>query len=49
MAVVEAQKSEREQFMIGSKLFFGSLIGALAGTVVGPIVLAILIGKIWGH
>jgi hypothetical protein len=49
MAVVEPLRSGREQFSEGLKLFIGGLVTALGAGIVGPIVLAIIVGEIWGH
>ena len=49
MAVVPPRLSGRQQFMTGLQMMVGGLVGALAATIAGPIVLAFLVGKIWGH
>jgi hypothetical protein len=41
--------SEREQAIMGVKIFVGVIFGAIMMTIVGPIVLAIIIGLADGH
>lgn len=48
MAVVEPKRSTRDQLRMGAGMVVGGLVGAIMVGVVGPIVLAILVGAIWG-
>ena len=49
MPVVDPRPSHRDQVRMATGIVVTGLIGAIMAGVVGPIVLAILIGKIWGH
>lgn len=48
MAVVEPRRSGRDQLRLGGAIVVGGLVGAVMVGIVGPIVLAILVGAIWG-
>jgi hypothetical protein len=49
MAQSEVIRSQREQFVMAGKIAVGVVIGVIATTVVGPIILAIVIGLATGH
>lgn len=49
MAVVEPKRSDRDQLRMGGAMVVGGLVGAIMVGIVGPIVLAILIGAIAGY
>ena len=42
-------RSDREQFVTAAKIAVGVLVGAIMATVVGPIILAIIVGAAEGH
>ncbi|MCK4176841.1 hypothetical protein ACFFRE_07910 [Aciditerrimonas ferrireducens] len=48
MAVVEPKPSRREQTKMALGMAAGGLIGAVLVGIVAPIVLAMLVGAIWG-
>lgn len=48
MAVVEPKRTTRDQLRLGGGMVIGGLVGAIMVGIVGPIVLAILVGAIWG-
>ena len=49
MAVVSPQRSKREQARMALEISVATVIVTIMVGVIGPIVLAILVGKIWGH
>lgn len=48
MAVVEPRRSDRDQLRLGIGMVVGGLVGAIAVGIIGPIVLAIIIGAAAG-
>lgn len=48
MAVVEPMRTPRQQLRLGLSMVVGGLVVSVVAGVAGPIVLAILIGAIWG-
>lgn len=48
MAVVEPMRSDRDQLRMGVAMAAAGLIGAIMAGIVGPIVLAIIIGALGG-
>jgi len=44
-----ATYSEREQLVMAGKIAVGILVGAIMATIVGPIVLAVIVGLAEGH
>lgn len=49
MAVVQPKRSSREQLRIGGAMVATGVVGFIMAGVVGPIILAVLVGVIWGH
>ena len=49
MAVVEPRRSRRDQVRLAFAMAATIAIGVIMAGVVGPIILAILVGEIWGH
>ncbi len=49
MAVVPPQRSNREQRRMAIEIAVVTTIVVIMVGIVGPIIAAILIGKIWGH
>jgi hypothetical protein len=49
MAQSEAIRSQKEQFVMAGKIAVGIVVGVIFATVVGPIVLAVVIGLATGH
>ena len=43
------ERSDREQLVTAAKVAVGILVGAIMATIVGPIILAILVGAAEGH
>ena len=41
--------SDREQLVMAAKVAVGILVGAVMATIVGPIVLALIVGAAEGH
>jgi hypothetical protein len=49
MAQSEAIRSQKEQFVMAGKIAVGIVVGVIFATVIGPIVLAVVIGLATGH
>jgi hypothetical protein len=49
VAVEQPKLSNRDQNKLALEIAIFTVVGVLSAGVVGPIVLAIAIGKIWGH
>jgi hypothetical protein len=49
MAVVKAKPSRRQQRQWAIEYTVGTIVNVILIAVVGPIVLAIIVGEIWGH
>ncbi len=49
MAVVEPKRTNRDQAVLAFEIAVSVVIGVMGAGVVGPILLAIIVGKIWGH
>jgi hypothetical protein len=49
MAVVQSKPSRRQQRQWAIEYTIGTIVGVIMVGVVGPIILAIVIGEIWRH
>jgi hypothetical protein len=49
MAVVKPKPTKADTRLTILKLVIGVIVGAISVGVIGPIVLAIVVGEIWGH
>ena len=49
MAQSEAVLSQKEQFVLAGKIAVGAVVAVIATTIVGPIILAVVIGLATGH
>ncbi len=49
MAVVDPKPSSRDEVRMGLAMFATAVVGIVMAGVIGPIILAILVGEIWGH
>ena len=49
MAVVQPKPSRHQQRQWAIEYTVGTIVGTIMVGVVGPIVLAIIVGEIWGH
>jgi hypothetical protein len=49
MAPSEAIRGQKDQFVLAAKIAVGVVVALVATTIVGPIVLAVIIGLATGH
>ncbi|GEM_PF-6695396 len=49
MAVVEPKPTRQEQRAMAVQIALAFVLGGILVGVVGPILVAIVVGKIWGH
>jgi hypothetical protein len=49
MAIVKPKPTAADRRLTILKLVIGVIVGTISVGVIGPIILAILVGEIWGH
>lgn len=49
MAVVDPKPTHRDQLRMALGVAVTAVVGIIMAGVVGPIILAIIVGEIWGH
>ncbi|HXW35239.1 MAG TPA: hypothetical protein VEJ87_11730 [Acidimicrobiales bacterium] len=49
MAVVKPKPTRKEQNVMALEMAVGTIVGVIFVGVVAPIILAIIVGELWGH